>query len=110
MLPCFFQGLDSFLFARALSACIIMDLVSIGSITTSIIPFSAAIYGFANLSRNSLASFFFVSAALGVFFSSLLCVIVTAASGPRTAISALGQAWLMSARRFLLPMAMYAPP
>src|ERR671918_2913091 len=92
ILPCFFQGLESFLLARALSACIIMGLVSIGSITTSIILFSAAIYGFANLSRNSLASFFFISAALGVFFSSLLCVMVIAASGPRTAILALGHA------------------
>src|SRR5918996_6590350 len=92
MLPCFFQGLDSFLLARALSACIIMGLVSIGSITTSITPFSAAIYGFANLLRNSLASFFFVSAAFGVFFRSLRCMIVTAVSGPRTAIAAPGHA------------------
>src|SRR5919201_7143485 len=92
MMPCFFQGLNSFLLARALSACIIMGRVSMGSITTSITPFSAAIYGFANLSRYSLASFFFVSAAFGAFFRSLLCMMVTAASGPRTAISALGHA------------------
>ena len=35
---------------------------------------------------------------------------LTAPSGPMTAISAVGHARLMSARRCLLPMTMYAPP
>src|SRR5215467_5049525 len=110
MFPCFFDGLDSLLVVRALSAAIIMGLVSIGSITISIIPFSAAMYGLANFSRNSLASFFFTEAASADCFKSLLCIIVMAASGPKTAISAVGHAKFTSALRFLLPIAMYAPP
>src|SRR5262249_38871466 len=110
MLPCFFHGLASFLFASASSDLIIMGRVSAGSITASMVPFSAAMYGFANLSRNSLASRFLVASASGEFLRSLRCIIVMAASGPRTAISAVGQARLTSARRFLLPMAIYAPP
>src|SRR5918996_107715 len=92
MFPCFFHGLDSLLLAKASIARIIIGLVSIGSITKSIIPFSAAIYGLAYFSRYSLASFFFIAIASADPFKSLLCMMVIAASGPSTAISDVGQA------------------
>src|SRR4026208_554076 len=92
MFPCFFHGLDSFLFAIASRARIIIGRVSRGSITRSITPFSAAIYGLANLSRNSFASFFLVATTSADCFKSLLWIIVIAASGPSTAISAVGHA------------------
>src|SRR2546421_11261152 len=110
MLPCFLNGLESFLFANASSEWIIIGLVSAGSNTASMIPFSAAMYGLANLSRNSLASFFLVVTASRDCFKSLLCIIVMAASGPRTAISAVGHAQFKSVPKFLLPIAIYAPP
>src|SRR5918996_1164785 len=70
MFPCFLGGLMSLLSARLSRARMIDGLVSIGSITTSIMPFSAAIYGLANLSLNSLASFFLVAIASGDCFRS----------------------------------------
>ena len=82
--PCFFHGRPSFLLAKVSKALIIIGLVSIGSITKSMLPFSAAIYGLANLSRNSFASFFLVVTASADCFKSLRCIIVIAASGPRT--------------------------
>src|SRR5689334_11978575 len=61
MLPCFLTGLVCLLFCIIFRALTIIILVSIGSITRSIIPFSAAMYGFANFSRYSAASFFLIS-------------------------------------------------
>src|ERR671933_155402 len=92
ILPCFFHGLGWFLFESISSALISIGLVSVGSITKSMVPFSAAIYGFANLSRYSFTSCFFLTAASAELFSSLRWMIVIAASGPNTAISAVGHA------------------
>src|SRR5919106_2618218 len=92
MFPCFFHGLDSLLLTKASIARIIIGLVSIGSITKSILPISAAIYGLAYFSRNSFASFFLMVLASVDCFKSFLCMMVIAASGPSTAISAVGQA------------------
>src|SRR5262245_607445 len=105
MLPCFLDGLDSLLFAKASSAWIIVGLVSIGSTTASITPFSAAMYGFENLSRNSFCYCLFVLTGSGDCFSFRRCIIVMAASGPRTAISAVGHEQLKSVPKFLLPIA-----
>ena len=71
MLPCLRTGLDSLLFCNTLRAFTIIILVSIGSITISIIPFSAAMYGFANFSRYSFASFFLISIGFFELFEIL---------------------------------------
>src|SRR5262245_6717371 len=106
MFPCFFHGCISLLVDNVSRARIIIGLVSIGSITKSIIPFSAAIYGLANFSLYSFARAFLVLAKFSDFLRSRRCIIVIAASGPRTAISAVGHAKFTSALRFLLPIAM----
>ena len=52
--PCFLGGFLSRLFSSAASAVINLSRVSLGSITASMKPRFAAMYGFANLSRYSI--------------------------------------------------------
>src|SRR3954447_7846784 len=53
MLPCFFGGFLSRLFSRFFNAVISLRRVSRGRMTSSTKPRDAAMYGFANFSRNS---------------------------------------------------------
>src|SRR5579875_56269 len=92
--PCFLLGLNSDLFSKDSRARTSLGLVCAGSMISSIIPLDAASYGFANFSLYSFISFvlnFSLSSSVASANWSLY-IMLTAASGPITAISAVGHA------------------
>src|SRR5207248_7435528 len=90
--PCFFGGFLSRLFSRLRSAVISLRRVSRGWMTSSMNPRPAAIYGFANFARNSATLSARTAAGSAAESSSRLYRMLTAPSGPITAISAVGHA------------------
>src|SRR5256712_7062356 len=110
MLPCFRGGRASLFVFTDSRYLINTSLVSEGSMTSSTYPLPAAMYGLLNFSRYSLTSFLFSATASFALAISLRKIMLIAASGPITAISAEGQARFTSARICFLPRTSYAPP
>ena len=90
MLPCFLRGIHSFLLASIRSARTSFARVWRGSITSSIQPFSAARYGFAKRVENSSTLDCRKLSGSADDASSRRYRMLTAPSGPITAISAVG--------------------
>src|SRR5690606_9129364 len=90
MLPCFLGGFWSRFVASISSERMILARVSSGRITSSMYPSSAALKGLANFSRYSASSSTRRAAGSLASWSSLRNTMLTAPSGPITAISAVG--------------------
>src|SRR3990172_9695278 len=102
MLPCFLGGLRSRFVASSSNAPTTRGRVSLGSMTSSTYPRLAAMYGFANRAVYSSVSRRRSEAGSAAAAISSRKMMLTAPSTPITAISALGQARLMSPRMCLL--------
>src|SRR5207247_366280 len=110
MFPCFLGGSVSRLVRRIRSACTTYRRGYDGGVTESTYPRSGATYGWARVSSYSVASRTRSTSGSSAAPSSRRYRMLTAPCAPITAIWAVGQATLMSARRCLEPMTSYAPP